>query len=59
MINFLAFNLQTFWKVWLVGAICLLTFGASEIIDKSADGDDCMTWIALIILVIALYVATH
>ena len=59
MINFLAFNLQTFWKVWLVGAICLFTFGVSEIIDKYADGDGCMTWIALIILAIALYAATH
>lgn len=59
MINLLAFNLQAFWKVWLVGAICLLTFGVSEIIDKYADGDGCMTWIALIILVIALYAATH
>lgn len=52
-------TLQAFWKVWLVGAICLLTFGISEIIDKYADGDGCMTWIALIILAIALYAATH
>ena len=59
MINFLTFNLQTFWKVWLVGAICLFTLGVSEIIDKYADCSGCITWIALIILAIALYVATH
>lgn len=59
MINFLAFNLQAFWKMWLVGAICLFTFGASAIIDKHADCSGCITWIALIILAIALYAATH
>lgn len=66
MINFLAFNFQAFWNVWLVGAICLFTFGVSAIIDKYADGDGCMTWIGLIILTIeliilaiALYAITH
>ena len=59
MINFLAFNLQAFWKVRLVGAICLFTFGVSAIIDKYADYSGCITWIALIILAIALYAATH
>ena len=59
MINFLAFNFQTFWKVWLVGVICLFTVAVSAITDKYADGDGCMTWIALIILAIALYAATH
>lgn len=59
MINFLAFNFQAFWKIWLVGAICLFTFGVSAIIDKYADCSGCITWIALIILAIALYAATH
>ena len=59
MINFLAFNLQAFWKVWLVGAICLFTLGVSAIIDKYGDCSGCITWVALIILVIALYAATH
>ena len=66
MINFLAFNLQAFWKVWLVGAICLFTFGVSAIIDKYADCSGCITWIGLIILTIeliilaiALYAITH
>ena len=59
MINFLAFNFQAFWKMWLVGAICLFTFGVSAIIDKYADCSGCITWIALIILAIALYAATH
>lgn len=59
MINFLAFNFQAFWSVWLVGAICLFTFGVSAIIDKYADCSGCITWIALIILAIALYTATH
>lgn len=59
MINFLAFNFQAFWKMWLVGAICLFTFGVSAIIDKYADYSGCITWIALIILAIALYAATH
>lgn len=59
MINFLAFNFQAFWKMWLVGAICLFTFGVSAIIDKYADYSGCITWIALIILAVALYAATH
>lgn len=59
MINFLAFNLQAFWKVWLLGGIGLFTFGVSAIIDKYADCSGCITWIALIILAIALYAATH
>lgn len=59
MINFLTFNFQAFWNVWLVGAICLFTFGVSAIIDKYADCSGCITWIALIILAIALYAATH
>lgn len=59
MINFLAFNLQVFWNVWLLGGIGLFTFGVSAIIDKYADCSGCITWIALIILAIALYAATH
>lgn len=66
MINFLAFNLQAFWKVWLVGAICLFTVAVSAITDKYADCSGCIAWIGLIILTIeliilaiALYAITH
>lgn len=31
MINFLAFNLQAFWKVWLLGGIGLFTVVVSAI----------------------------
>lgn len=66
MINFLAFNLQAFWKVWLVGGIGLFTVAVSAITDKYADCSGCIAWIGLIILTIeliilaiVLYAITH